>query len=159
MKYEIKHIPQFSIIGQEILLTNSKQENILICKKFWNSFNSLLKKFNLSQKYNWEKYGFITKKESNLYYFCAIPSNLLIPPGFIERTIENNSYLVFEHIGSIDKIYETYWRIYKEILPNTDYVLLQNSFTLFEKYNHKFYWNIPQSIIEIWIPINPKQSI
>lgn len=45
----------------------------------------------------------------------------------------------------MDKIYETYSKIYKELLPNTEYALLQKDF---------LHWNKESSIIEIWLPID-----
>ncbi len=53
----------------------------------------------------------------------------------------------------MDKISETYSKIYKEILPNTKYIPLQESFLHFERYDYHFHWNRENSIIEIWLPI------
>lgn len=53
----------------------------------------------------------------------------------------------------MDKIYETYTKIYNELLPNTEYMLLQKDFLHFERYDYRFHWNKENSIIEIWLPI------
>ena len=53
----------------------------------------------------------------------------------------------------MDKIYETYSKIYKELLPKTEYALLQKDFLHFERYDYRFHWNKESSIIEIWLPI------
>lgn len=41
----------------------------------------------------------------------------------------------------------------KNILPNNEYILAQNNFLHFKKYDYRFHWNNDNSIIEIWIPI------
>ena len=40
------------------------------------------------------------------------------------------------------KIYETYGKVYQEILPNTNYIPLQENFLHFERYDYRFQWNI-----------------
>ena len=107
MKYTIRELEAFSVIGQEVELTNYHKRNIQISTQFWRKFNADLKK----------------------------------------------SYLSVEHIGSMDNLYETYRKIYQEILPNTDYTPLQEEFLHFERYDYRFHWNRENSIIEIWIPI------
>jgi len=69
------------------------------------------------------------------------------------KEIKPHKYLVVDHAGSMDKIYDTYRRIYQDILLNSNYVLMQSDFLHFEKYDYRFHWNNENSIIEIWIPI------
>ena len=59
------------------------------------------------------------RREDKLFYCCAIPRKIVVPEGFVSKEIASYKYMVVEHIGSMDKIYETYSKIYKEILPNT----------------------------------------
>jgi len=44
MNYRICELESFSVIGQEIELTNRQKENIQICVDFWRKFNNNLKK-------------------------------------------------------------------------------------------------------------------
>lgn len=53
----------------------------------------------------------------------------------------------------MNRLYETYKKIYQEILPDTDYIPLQDKFLHFERYDYRFHWNMEDSIIEIWMPI------
>ena len=55
--------------------------------------------------------------------------------------------------GAMEKIYETYGKIYQEIIPNTPYTPIKNIILHFEKYDYRFHWNRDNSVIEIWIPI------
>lgn len=153
MNYTIRELEPFSVIGQEIELTNRKKENIKICVEFWREFNNNLKKAYLSQAGNWIKYAFMERREDKLFYYCAIPRKVVIPEGFISKEISSNKCLVVEHIGVMDRIYETYSKIYKEILPNAEYIPLQENFLHFERYDTRFHWNRDSSVIEIWIPI------
>jgi len=153
MDYRIKEVDVFSVIGQEIKLTNSRSENINISTLFWQKFNKNLRLAYLSQSGNWLKYAFLERKDGTLYYFCAIPKKAIMPAGFILKEICPHKYLVFEHIGSMNKIYRTYEKIYQDILPNSGYKLMQNDFLHFERYDYRFHWNAENSIIEIWIPI------
>ena len=99
------------------------------------------------------KYAFMERREDKLFYCCAIPRKIVVPEGFVSKEIASCKYMVVEHIGSMDKIYETYSKIYKEILPNTEYIPMQESFLHFERYDYRFHWNRENSIIEIWLPI------
>lgn len=128
MKYTIRELEAFSVIGQEVELTNYHKRNIQISTQFWRKFNADLKKSYLSQFENWIKYAFMIKRNGKLFYFCSIPKRNVIPDGFIYKDIQSYKYLAVEHIGSMDNLYETYRKIYQEILPNTDYTPLQEEF-------------------------------
>ena len=86
-----------------------------------------------------------------MYYLYS--STIVVPEGVVSKEIASCKYMVVEHIGSMDKIYETYSKIYKEILPNTEYIPMQEIFLHFERYDYRFHWNRETSIIEIWLPI------
>lgn len=58
-------------------------------------------------------------------------------------------YLIVNHIGPINKIYDTYRILYQKILFNTKYTSLQNNFLHLKKYNYHFHWYKENSIIEI----------
>ncbi len=153
MIYSIQEHPAFSVIGHDIEMTNYQRENIQISKQFWKQFNANLKKSYLAQSGNWTKYAFMEKRDGILRYYCAIPKKAVIPESFILKEVKSQRYLVVQHIGPIDKIYDTYKIIYQEIIPNNSYVPLQEDFLHFEKYDFRFHWNREDSIIEIWIPI------
>ena len=127
MNYTICEMDSFSVIGQKIELTNRQKENIKICVEFWREFNNNLKKAYLLQSGNWIKYAFMERREDRLFYYCAIPRKIVVSEGFVSKEIVSCKHMVVEHIGSMDKIYETYTKIYKEILPNTEHTPLRES--------------------------------
>lgn len=154
MNYEIKELDEFSVIGQEVELTNSKSRNVQTSVQFWRTFNSNLKKSYLSQQGNWVKYAFMERKDGKMLYYCAIPKRVVIPEGFIYKNIKPCTYIVVEHIGSMNDIYETYTKLYKEVLPKVGCNLAQEDFLHFERYDDRFHWNREDSVIEIWLPIS-----
>ncbi|MDO5573673.1 MAG: GyrI-like domain-containing protein [bacterium] len=154
MDYTIRESEAFSVIGQEIELTNYQRQNIQLSIQFWKTFNQNLKKNYLSQSGNWIKYAFMQKRDTKLYYYCAIPKKVVVPEGFTVKEIPQQKYLVAEHLGHMDRIYDTYTTIYQELLPQTGYERSQTDFLHFEKYDYRFHWNRDDSVIEIWVPIN-----
>ena len=82
------------------------------------------------------------RKNGKLFYFCSIPKRNVVPDSFFYKEVPPCKYLVVEHIGSMGKIYETYGKVYQEILPNTNYIPLQENFLHFERYDYRFQWNI-----------------
>ena len=153
MKYEIRELEEFSVVGQEIELTNLQRKNVQISTQFWRTFNNNLKKSYLPQYGNWIKYAFMERKNGKLFYYCAIPKRTVIPEGFICKEIKACKYLVTEHIGLMNGIYDTYTKLYQEVLSNVECIPLQEVFLHFERYDYRFHWNRENSVIEIWLPI------
>jgi len=153
MDYKIKEIDRFTVIGMEIPITKHQDRNIEICRSFWYKFNAELKKTHISPRGNWLKYAFTYKKDDEYWYFCAIPKKYVIPDRFIEKAIERQKYLVFEHCGDINGIKDTINKIYKEFLHVNNFQVNAKDFIHFEKYDKLFHWNNKNSVIEIWIPL------
>lgn len=153
-KYELKELPAFSVLGLEQVLTNQKSQNLERCLSFWTVFNRQLKMNRLTQqKGNWTKFAFMERRDGQLYYYCAIPHQNSVPANFLVKEVPAGSYLVVEHQGAMDQIYDTYEEVYQELVPKLSLSLKQTSFLHFEKYGEKFHWNRENSVIEIWVPI------
>ena len=105
MDYRIQHLDEFLIIGQEIELTNSQKENLQISTSFWRKFNMNLKTCRLSQSGHWVKYALMTRRQNQLYYFCAIPQTGLPSVGAAEGLREVTAgYL--RHVGDVETVRE-----------------------------------------------------
>lgn len=155
LKYELRELPTFSVIGLDQELTNQKSKNLERCLSFWPHFNRQLKLNRLSQqKGNWTKFAFMERQDNQLRYYCAIPRPDDVPTDFIAKEIPASKYLVVEHHGAMNHIYSTYEEIYQGLIPKLQLSLEQSRFLHFEKYGDKFQWNREHSIIEIWVPIN-----
>lgn len=93
------------------------------------------------------------RRNGKLYYFCSIPKRTIISESFLYKEIPSYKYLVVEHNGAMDKIYETYGKIFQEFIPNTPYIPIKDIILHFEKYNYRYHWNRDNSVIGIRIPI------
>jgi len=144
-------------------LTKSQTENSSIVKKHWENFNKEIRKHNLTQNGgNWVKFGITYKIAERYMYLAAIPAKSDIHPShFTFMEIPQGDYEVFSHKGKMENIKQTYYEIYKVILPKSDLIIenhLKTGFIHFEKYDYRFQWNAPSSIIDIYLPLNTIQQ-
>jgi len=145
--------------GLQIELTKSQNENFIRIQNHWYRFNNELKKHHLNQNgANWEKYGITYKMDETYFYLTSIPAfGSVFPEHFIQKTIPKGHYEVFTHQGDMSTIKTTIHDIYKTILPNSNFQIEPSSkagFIHFEKYDFRFQWNKPTSIIDIYLPLN-----
>lgn len=148
-----------NICGLAIGLTNSQTDNYKIIRKHWIDFNSELNKYKLNQSSgNWTKYGLTYKIDQNYYYLAAIPSdNLNFPDYFTRFEIPKGDYELFTHKGKMENIKQTYYEIYKVIIPKSNLTIEEHAktgFIHFEKYDYRFRWDKPSSLIDIYLPSN-----
>lgn len=153
MQYRIQRMPAFSVMGRQITLTASKKQNMQISTAFWRSFNASLSRHSLQQRGVWLKYAFMKRAGEQLLYICAIPKREVVPADFFCMEIPEKLYMIVAHHGPMYQIYDTYDRIYKELLPQSGYRLDHQDFLHFERYDARFAWNKEDSILEIWIPL------
>ena len=60
-------------------------------------------------------------EEMETFIISVLYQRTILPDNFLYKEIPSYKYLVVEHIGAMEKIYETYGKIYQEIIPNTPY--------------------------------------
>jgi len=77
-----------------------------------------------------------------------------LPEGMEEITVPEGDYAVFEHIGALDNLHNTYNAIYGEWLPASGYE--QSGDLDFELYGPHFRYGTAESVLEIWIPVKKK---
>ena len=152
MKYTIRELEAFSVIGQEVELTNYHKRNIQISTQFWRKFNADLKKSYLSQFENWIKYAFMIKRNGKLFYFCSIPKRNVIPDGFIYKDIQSYKYLAVEHIGSMDYLIRTTRLCKRSFCTLKDTIIV---FIGIEKIQSlKYGYQLRVSEIQVYIAVN-----
>ena len=147
-----------NVCGLSTQLTKSQSENFKIIQNHWLKFNTELKRKELNQNSsNWTKYGITFKTDKKYFYLTAIPvMNFIIPDNFTHLEIPQGEYEVFTHKGKMENIKNTLFDIYKVILPKSNLTIKDQSktgFIHFEKYDYRFKWNKPNSIIDIYLPI------
>jgi len=156
MEYKIEEHMSFTVCGMGIEITKSQSTNMKMCRSFWIDFNKALKANRLGQGGNWIKYAFTYKENDKIYYFCAIPQGYKVPNGFQIKSIPNQLYLVCKHVGNMDTLKNTVNEIYKNIIPSNKLEPDKTHFSHFEKYDSDFYWNSPESVINIYVPVTEK---
>lgn len=148
------------VCGLATQLTKSQTENFKIIQNHWSEFNAELKRKKLNQNgSNWTKYGITFKADKKYFYLTAIPvTNFIIPDNFTHLEIPKGEYEIFTHKGKMENIKNTIFEIYKVILPKSNLKIedqTKTGFIHFEKYDYRFKWNKPNSIIDIYLPIKP----
>ena len=74
--------------------------------------------------------------------------------GFTEEELRGGEYICFEHKGDMGLLKPMIHKIYKKFIPESDFELDESRATIhFEQYDHRFLWNKPNSIIDIYVPI------
>ncbi|WP_347175531.1 GyrI-like domain-containing protein [Polaribacter uvawellassae] len=146
------------VCGLVTELTKSQSENFGIIQNHWSEFNAELKRKKLNQNGgNWTKYGITLKTNKKYFYLTAIPvGDLTFPDNFKNLEIPKGEYEMFSHKGKMEDIKNTLFEIYKVILPKSNLKIedqAKTGFIHFEKYDYRFKWNNPNSIIDIYLPI------
>lgn len=158
MEYKIREVRSFSVCGLETEITKWQNRNIPICRELWIQFNKYLNEYGLHQLGDWKKYAFTYKKDGKFFYYCSIPEPIKLPKQFIVKEIPRNAYLICQHVGNMETIKNTINIIYKNLLPSSKLEVKNEKFFHYERYDKRFYWDSPSSIIDIYIPI-AKESI
>ena len=57
----------------------------------------------------------------NWKHFQSLDRKSSLPDGFILKEIQPHQYLVAEHTGAMNRIYDTYEELYRNLLPNIKY--------------------------------------
>ena len=153
---EIEH--NIMTIGLVVELTTSQTKNFEIIQKHWINFNHELKKWKLAQvNGDWVKYGITFKIDEQYFYLTSIPTaDKSFPRHFKRLDIPKGMYEVFAHKGEMRNIKNTLFNIYKVMLPKSNLTFekeTESGILHFEKYDYRFQWNKPTSIIDIYLPL------
>jgi AraC family transcriptional regulator len=74
-----------------------------------------------------------------------------LPGGMRSMRIPEADYAVFEHRGPLNTLMQTFQSIFRDWMPGSGYRMPGN--LDFEYYDHRFKYNEPDSVMEIWIPV------
>ncbi len=92
--------------------------------------------------------------EKEAYTFIAgleVSDMTDLPDGMLAHTVPQAEYAVFEHLGTMDKMHQTYEYIFGVWLPENGYVMAEAD--SLEIYDQRFKVNEPDSVFEIWVPV------
>jgi len=154
LKYESVQINDFFVYGMTAVLTTSQNENSKIISQHWRKFNSHLRNEKLWQRKNWAKYGITKKVEDKYFYMTAIESNVTIASLEKDR-INAGEFIRFQHVGSLERIKLTISDIYRNVIPSQCITIHANRALIhYERYDYRFNWNDPNSMIDIYVPLD-----
>jgi len=141
------------VIGLEVELTKSLNENHKIIANHWKRFNQELRIRQVKLADNWLKFGVTKKVDDQYFYLTAIPKKLEVA-GFSEEALKDGEYMCFEHRGHMGLLKSTVNNIYKKVIPESDFNIDENRTVIhYEEYDHRFLWNKPSSLIRIYVPV------
>ena len=80
-----------------------------------------------------------------------------IPEGMTYMHVPAHEYAMFTHYGPISRIYDTYDRIYNELLPRSAYEVDEAACTI-EWYDKRFKMENPDSEYDIYVPVKERQE-
>lgn len=153
MNYQIVIQEALKVIGTSVKLTGSQQKNFAIIRNHWQLFNGLLKEKSIKGGKYWKKYAITYKNDIGYFYLTGVP-NRVDTTGFDTIEFPGGTFAKFQHIGNLDLLKDTYFVIYKEVMPSLNLVVEPNRvFLHYELYDNRFHWNKSDSIIEIFVPI------
>ncbi|MFH0854128.1 MAG: GyrI-like domain-containing protein [bacterium] len=156
---QIINFNEIDLIGVEIELTKSQDENYFLIRELWKKFNSELKNIKNRKSGNWEKFGVTYRKNYQVFYMASIKktNKMIIPQNMIAIKVNRGKYVCFVHVGAMYDIKTTIYNIYKKIIPKLEFEIESNKkegLIHFERYDHRFKWNNPKSLLEIYLPVN-----
>jgi AraC family transcriptional regulator len=144
-------LPAFTVVGLRYYGKNQNQE----ISAMWGDANKRFGELkNISED---AAYGicFAASEGSNgeFEYVASlkVDSEEDIPEGMVGRHIPAARYAVFTHIGSLDKLKDTYNYIYQTWVPQSGMQLVGN--LDFEYYNQDFNDFAPDSRFYIYVPV------
>jgi predicted transcriptional regulator YdeE/DNA-binding transcriptional MerR regulator len=151
MEPKFVSLPAFTVVGLRYYGKNQNQE----ISAMWGDANKRFGELkNISED---AAYGicFAASEGSNgeFEYVASlkVDSEEDIPEGMVVRHIPAARYAVFTHIGSLDKLKDTYNYIYQTWVPQSGMQLVGN--LDFEYYNQDFNDFAPDSRFYIYVPV------
>ncbi len=155
VKIDSKHT-----VGISTALTKSQHKNFAVISSLWKHFNAEIHKIRNrpSSSRDWEKFGITYTQNHEYHYLAAIQfmDNMLAPLNMIKKDIVQGRYACFTHTGKMNHLKSTVYAIYKKMLPErnlTPESQEKAGLIHFERYDNRFHWNRPDSIIEIYVPM------
>jgi len=160
LDYTKKDLPGFYATGMPVLADKSQSVNAKIIAGHWQHFNKNLKtiKTRVFRK-NWRKFGItydVISGKQYMYLAAVETAASEAPADMLTIYIPAMEYLCFTHTGSFWQLKDTYFTIYKQIIPEAALRKLPAAdcgIEHLEWYDDNFQWTKADSKIFIYIPI------
>lgn len=157
--------PEMTFVGLEASFHHALSKDSTAAQvigPLWDRFCSLSE--NVPQRSDSAMYGVIYGRPASerrhpdeLQYIAAVQvsSAARLPAGMVARTIPAGTYAVFLHRGPIEGLAATVREIYRVWLPQSTYQHAE--IADIELYDSRFHCEGPDSEMEYWISIVPKE--
>jgi AraC family transcriptional regulator len=162
MKVRIEVLPQKTLIGKAVKMSLADNKT----RELWQIFqinrstitNTIGTDLYSIQVYDDATYFENFSPQTKFTKWAAIEVTGIekTPNGFHSLVIPEGLYAIFIHRGTVNEFQKTFQYIFRQWLPNSDY-LLENR-PHFELLGEKFKNNDPNSEEEVWIPIKKKDN-
>jgi len=156
MKPRIEHIDDFTVAGLAVKTTMSENR----IPQLWDQFIEHVSEIEQFGDGACPSYGVCFYdtasdygSDSEFTYLAAmqVRADTVVPAPFTTRVVRGGNYAVFEHIGTLDTLTTTYQGIYSNWIKDAGLELDKRDD--FEKYDFRFKYGEPDSVMEIWVPI------
>jgi predicted transcriptional regulator YdeE/DNA-binding transcriptional MerR regulator len=151
MEPKIVTLPAFTVVGMRYYGKNQNQEISAVWGEANQRFGELK---HVSEDAAYGVCFTLPEAPSGEFEYVAalkVDSEADIPEGMVLRHVPAAKYAVFTHVGSLDKLKDTYNYIYQTWVPQSG-MQLDGSFD-FEYYNQDFQDFAPESRFYIYVPI------
>ncbi|HMN61081.1 MAG TPA: MerR family transcriptional regulator [Anaerolinea sp.] len=153
MQPKIVNRPAFTVIGYCYHGNNQNQE----IAEMWGRFTQRLGEIQTNNAL--ETFGVCSLPaglpEGHFEYVAGmqVPEDALVPEGMVKRTLPAYTYAVFEHVGPLDTLHQTYQNIHQAWLPQSGYQALEDGLDM-EVYDDRVFKDFsPDSIMYIFVPV------
>lgn len=130
--------------------------------KVWGDFMTVVEKLPCDPSAPYYGVTFFTEdynpqEHTGYGYMACVPVKTSegLPEGVAVRKIPARDYIVFDHVGPLNYLEESYNYIFYKYMPQGKYKGLYAD--VLEVYDCRFSESSPDSVIEIWIPVAAKQ--
>lgn len=141
------------------VLDTMEHEALMGC---WNQFMGVVEQLPADPQAPYYGINFFTadynpQEHTGFGYMACVPvlKSEGIPEGVVLRKIPARDYIVFEHKGPLMYLEQSFNYIFNQYLPQGKHKALYAD--LLEVYDCRFNAESPDSVIEIWVPVQPQE--
>lgn len=146
------------VAGYQVLNTMDPEAMM----KVWNQFMASVEKLHADPQAPYYGINFFTgdynpDENTGYGYMACVPvlKTEELPEGMVLRKIPAWDYIVFEHRGPLQYLEQSFDYIFSTYLPQGKYKAINAD--ILEVYDCRFDAESPDSVIEIWLPVEPMQ--
>ncbi len=153
MQPKIVNRPAFTVVGYCYHGNNQNQE----IAAMWGKFTQRLDEIQTNNSL--ETFGVCQLPaglpEGHFEYVAGMQTaeDAPVPEGMVKRSLPAYTYAVFEHVGPLDSLGQTYQNIFQTWLPQSGYKPLESGLDM-EVYDDRVFSDFaPDSIMYIYVPV------